>query len=226
MAFGKLFNTHITQSMNKYLLGFFKNLFNPAISRLALVDSHSYVDKRAKVNRFAKIVHSKLGRYSYIGKRSSLIYAEVGAFCSIAADVYVGMGVHDINKLSTSPLFTEINNGTGHSWTQSKLVPYKKVIVGNDVWIGERAMIMGGKIIGNGAVIGAGAVVTKDVPPYAVVGGVPARIIKYRFPDNMISRLEDLQWWNLPEKKLKNCIGLFQSDMVDMEEVERLLTRN
>lgn len=211
--------------MRKYILGLLINFFNPAVSILARIDNKSSVDRKAKVNRSAKIFRSTIGRYSYVGKRSSLVNAEVGAFCSIASDVCVGMGTHDLAKLSTSPLFTEKYNGTGHSWVEQTPFPFEKVIVGNDVWIGERAMIMGGKTVGDGAVIGAGAVVTKDVPPYAIVGGVPAKVIRYRFPEEIVDRLEASKWWNLPDDKLKKHISLFQSDDIEIEAIERM-TRN
>lgn len=208
--------------MIKYFWGLLKNLFNPAVSFLAMIDNTSIVDKRAKINRTAKIFHSSVGRYSYVGKHSSLVNADIGAFCSIASDVCVGMGSHDLKKLSTSPLFTEKYNGTGHSWVEQTPFPFEKVNVGNDVWIGERSMIMGGKNIGNGAVIGAGAVVTKDVPPYAVVGGVPAKIIRYRFPEEVIARLEATRWWELSDEVLRKNIGLFQNDKIDIDEVENI----
>lgn len=208
--------------MIKYVLGFLKNLFNPAVSFLAMIDNYSLVNKTAKVNRSAKLFHSSMGRYSYIGKRSSLVNADVGAFCSIAADVCVGMGQHDLKKISTSPLFTEKHNGTGRSWADQEHFQFEKVTVGNDVWIGERAMIMGGKTIGDGAVIGAGALVTRDVPPYAIVGGVPARIIRYRFSPDIIDALEKVQWWSLPEQDLKKNIHLFQTDSIDIEILKLL----
>lgn len=208
--------------MFKYLLGLLKNLFNPAVSILAVVDGYSSVDKKAKVHRSAKIFHSELGRNSYIGKRGKLVYAEVGTYCSIAADVCVGMGKHDLTKLSTSPLFTEKKNGTGHSWTDQRPFSFEKVLVGNDVWIGERAMIMGGLTIGDGAVIAAGAVVTKDVPPYAVVGGVPAKVIKYRFSPEVIEALEKMQWWSLPESILKKHTNVFQTDNISIDTLKRL----
>ncbi len=208
--------------MIKYLLGLLKNLFNPAVSILAMIDNLSVVDRKAKINRTAKIFHSTIGRYSYVGKRSSLVNADVGAFCSIASDVCVGMGTHDLAKLSTSPLFTEKYNGTGHSWVEQTPFPFEKVTVGNDVWIGERTMIMGGKKIGNGAVIGAGAVVTKDVPAYAIVGGVPAKVIRYRFSEEVIARLEASKWWDCSDEVLKKNIGLFQSNEIDIEAVEKL----
>lgn len=208
--------------MIKYLLGFLKNLFHPGVSWLAQIDNSSTVNKKAKINRSAKLFHSSMDRYSYIGKRSSLVYAEVASFCSIASDVCVGMGTHDLKKLSTSPLFTERYNGTGSSWVKQTPTPYKQVIIGNDVWIGERAMVMGGIHIGDGAVIAAGAVVTKDVPPYAVVGGVPAKVIKYRFSPEIIEKLEHLKWWTLSENVLKEHIEEFQTNEITVELIDKI----
>lgn len=198
--------------MLKYIIGRLKNLFNPAIALFTLIDNESTVDHHSRVYSGTKIFRSSLGKYSYVGKRSSLVYAEIGSFCSIAGGVCVGLGEHTLSNLSTSPIFTERKNGTGHSWTTKGIISYSKVTVGNDVWIGERAMIIGGCTIGDGAVIAAGAIVTKNVPPYAIVAGVPAKIIRYRFDSHTIEELLKLQWWNLPESILRQNIGLFQTE--------------
>lgn len=206
-----------------YVKGSLNNLFHPGVPLFTAIDDSSVVDKKAHVCKRCKVFHSSLGAYSYIGRGTQLIYAKVGKFCSISGNVVIGMGHHTLSNLSTSPLFTEKHNGTGHSWTDNEsLMPYKPVTIGNDVWIGTRAMVLGGVTIGDGAVIGAGAIVTKDVPPYAIVGGVPAKVIKYRFYPEIIELLEKLQWWTLPESVLKEHIDVFQTDDISIDKLEQL----
>lgn len=202
--------------MLKYILGFLLNLFNRGVSIFVQIDHLSKVSRKATIYSKTKIYNSTVGDYSYIGRNSSAVCADIGKFCSIAGSVSIGMGIHTMQYVSTSPIFTEKRNATTYTWHHGKSeYPYKRVIVGNDVWIGARAMIMGGVKIGDGAVVGAGAVVTKDVPPYAVVGGVPARVIRYRFPENIIAELEKIKWWNFPEKVLRENLELFQHEPND-----------
>lgn len=200
--------------MLKYIWGLVNNLFNPAVSLFTKIDNISRVSRKAKVYDRVQVSNSTIGDYTYVGRHSRIIHAEIGKFCSISSDVRVGMSSHTLNLISTSPIFTENKNATGHSWTKtSEVNPYKKVKIGNDVWIGMRAMVLGGVTVGNGAVIGAGAIVTKDVPPYAIVVGVPAKVTRYRFTDDIIQKLEDCQWWKLPDDCLKDNIALFQEPM-------------
>ena len=207
----------------KYIFGFLKNLFNPSISLCCWVDNFSVVDKKSRLYRGSKVFHSQIDSYSYVVKNSTLIFAEIGKFTSISSDVLVGLGSHTLSNISTSSIFTERINGTGQCWAKNiATFPYKKVIVGNDVWIGTRAIIMGGVKVGDGAVIAAGAVVTKDVPDYSIVGGVPAKIIRYRFSPVIIEKLSEIKWWNFNETFLKNNLRYFQKDTIDIETLEEL----
>ncbi|WP_295728103.1 CatB-related O-acetyltransferase [uncultured Muribaculum sp.] len=159
-----------------------------------------------------KLDHSSIGDYTYIGPNSRVVYSTVGKFCSIAGEVCLGLATHPLTYISSSPIFISTNNATGHRWT-TKNVDFHEYVptkIGNDVWIGTRAIIMGGITIGDGAVVGAGAVVTKDVPPYAIVGGIPAKIIRYRFDSGTIDVLLRLKWWNLSSRIVKKNIGIFQ----------------
>lgn len=203
--------------MIKYILGFFKNINNPAVSIFSLIDSNSLINKNAKIWRFAKVFNSTIDSFSYIGGNSILVFAHIGKFCSISTDCYIGMATHTLNYKSTSPIFTSKNNGLKKKWTDATVFnEYSDVYIGNDVWIGSRVMIMGGVKIGDGAVIGAGAIVTKDVPDFAVVVGVPAKIVKYRFDQETIDKLKKNPWWDLPVDTIRSQILNFQTSTFEI----------
>jgi len=146
-----------------------------------------------------------VGKYSYYNAGLTCLSPDtkIGKYCSIAADVALGPSQHNKEFLTTSPVAVKSGfmNFPMPSFKGFKGNGYSPapVIVGNDVWIGRCATIMDGIKIGDGAIIGANAVVTKDVPPYAIVGGVPARIIKYRFDKKTIRELLELKWWDLED---------------------------
>jgi acetyltransferase-like isoleucine patch superfamily enzyme len=146
---------------------------------------------------YAKIVNVSIGDYTYIGPRSQITNTTIGKFCSIGPDVTIGLGKHPTNTfVSTHPSFFSTDKQAGFTFVDHTL--FEEVIcgnIGNDVWIGAKSIIMDGINIGNGAIIGAGAIVTKDIPSYAIVGGVPAKIIKYRFDISDINFLERIKWW-------------------------------
>ena len=202
--------------MLRYLLGGFMNIFNPSVSMFSLIDNKSYVSRKAKVNRWARIVQSSIDDYSYIGVNTSVVGCKIGKFCSIANEVYLGMANHTLNFISTSPIFTEKHNGTGHRWIKKDIYsPCDLTEIGNDVWIGYRVIMKCGVKIGNGAIIGAGSIVTKDVPPFAIVAGSPAAIIRYRFPTEIINKLHEIEWWLLDDDELKEKINFFQEDHIN-----------
>ncbi|WP_289287950.1 CatB-related O-acetyltransferase [uncultured Duncaniella sp.] len=197
--------------MISYFLGLLKYIFYPKVSIRAVIDRTSKLSKKAKINRGARVIDSNIGEYSYVGMNSWVCIADVGKFCSIANRVNIGLGNHTINYLSTSPIFTEKYNGTGFSWINKTIAPpFKRTIIGNDVWIGFGAMVIGGVKIGDGAIIGAGSIVTKDIPPFAIAVGSPAKVIKYRFSEETIEKILQNPWWNKSEKDLKQNIIEFQ----------------
>ena len=151
------------------------------------------------VQQGALLCNVTLDDFSYVAQNSRLTNVGVGKFSSIGPDVLMGLGIHPSGVfVSTHPVFFSPNNHSGICFTKtSQLEEYKMINVGNDVWIGARAIVLDGVTIGDGAIVGAGAVVTKDVPAYAVVGGVPARVLKYRFEQEEIEYLLQSKWWNL-----------------------------
>lgn len=147
----------------------------------------------------------------------------IGRFCSIAcgAKFMFTSGNHAMRSLSsyTFPIFfEEWDTDAGEitfAWDNKG-----DIVIGNDVWIGYEAVIMSGVKIGDGAIIGARAVVTHDVPPYTIVGGVPAKPIRRRFDDETIKRLLEIKWWELPRERIKSVLGAIGSGQID--ELERL----
>jgi acetyltransferase-like isoleucine patch superfamily enzyme len=150
----------------------------------------------------------KMGRYSYANYNTKLWECEIGKFVSISCNVIIGSPEHHLNYITTHPILTSTD------WGQiDKDDPVKKgkVTIGNDVLISANVTILQGVHIGNGAVIGAGAVVTKDVKPYEVVGGVPAKHIKYRFDEETIKKIEELSWWDWPIEKINRNKAYFKT---------------
>lgn len=190
--------------MKNYFIGKLRSILSwGSISIFALIDQYSKVSKKAKVLRFSKVYNSSIDEFSYLGKRSSLIFTKVGKYCSVADNVQIGLGTHPIKRISTSPFFYSKNNIFKKAvYHDDSIIEFSETIVGNDVWIGYGALIMGGIKIGNGAIIAAGSVVTKDVPDYSIVGGVPAKLIKYRFDEKIREKLLESEWWNSPLKKI------------------------
>lgn len=146
------------------------------------------------------IINSKIGRHSNIKSHCNIYNTTVGKFCVFAQNVTVGAGRHPVHFTSTNFLFYS-NTKSFKTFADGEYFhdEHDVINIGHDVWFGANSSVVGNVNIGSGAVIAYGAVVTKDVPPYAVVGGVPARIIKMRFSDDIIKRLLEIKWWNLSD---------------------------
>ena len=157
-----------------------------------------------------------LGRNTYVGEFTHVSQnTTIGSFCSISNLCTIGAQQHDLGALTSFP-FMEI----------MKNLPTLKTLIGNDVWIGSNVVIMAGVTIGHGAVIGAGSVVTKDVPPYAIMVGAPAKFLRYRFPAKLIEDLLETCWWDLPAEEIKKmpirdpiaCVAYIRKVLLDKEK--------
>lgn len=156
----------------------------------------------------------RVGQFTYgVTEATTLLFrdddrVEIGRYCSFAKDVLIiASGEHNYRAVANFP-FRARFLGDGDADTYGK----GPVIIGNDVWIGARATILSGVTIGDGAVVAAGAVVTDDVPPYSIVGGVPATIIKYRHSADVIERLCEIAWWNWRPEDVRARMDAFYQD--------------
>ena len=196
----------------KSLLKIGRYVFGKNTNWGAIINKRSGTDvgKHVKLQSTYHLLNVSIGDYSYIASNSHIHNTHIGKFCSIGANFRSGLGIHPTNGLSTAPMFYSNlkQNGTTLS-SKKKIEEYLPVRVGNDVFIGDNVIVLSGVTIGDGAIIGAGTVVSKDVPPYAVVVGVPMKIKRYRFTQSQIDALLQIQWWNFEEDKLRDVERYF-----------------
>lgn len=168
------------------------------------------------------IVNAELGDFSYVGEHTLIQNVKIGKYTCIGPSVKIGLGNHPLTGfISIHPVFYSLAGQAGDVTFADRQYfnEYLPSEVGHDVWIGANVVIPGGVKIGNGAVIASGAVVTKDVPPYAIVGGVPAALIRYRFPEEKIQQLQEWKWWDKNPEWLKSRFR----DMHDINNLETLM---
>lgn len=171
----------------------------------------SSIGRFVRLGEYVTIVQSEIGDYSYVNSGSKLVNIQVGKFCSIGSEVLMGIGKHPTDLASTHPAFYSKGKAFKTFSDRNYFQEYSDIVIGHDVWIGSRTIIMGGVKIGNGAIVAAGAVVTKDVEPYSIVGGVPARHIKYRIQKENISSLQKTEWWNQSDDWFLENFELFHN---------------
>ena len=177
---------------------------------------NSSLEENNKISPNNFIRDSKLGKFSYSQRNTQIYKAVIGKYCSISWRVTIGAPQHNYHRITTHPfpLDTIYNIYSEYEIIQNDCLD-KEVIIGNDVWIGCNATILRGVKIGDGAIIGANSLVSKDVPPYAIVAGTPAKIIKYRFKEDIITRLLELKWWEWDRDTIKKNRFLFQNDITE-----------
>ena len=180
----------------------------------ATILGNSTFEGNNKISRGAYVKDTTLGYDSYIGANSYINRAHIGRFCSIGDSVKIIDATHPLEPfVSTHPVFYS-KDRLGSFVHENLFDEYLgiedcSVRIGNDVWIGSNVLIKGGVIIGDGAIVAMGAIVTKDVPPYSIVGGIPAKVIRYRFTEDQRNRLERIKWWENDIGWIKNHCELF-----------------
>ncbi len=172
-----------------------------------------YLDKKDVYRYIAKHYYKfEVGEYTYRYKQffhngSYQLLSSIGKFCSIGDNVTIAKANHPIDFISSHPFLYEKKHGITSQ--DIKLGNNEQVVIGNDVWIGVNSTILPGVTIHDGAIVAAGAIVTKDVPPYAIVGGVPAKVIKYRFTQEQIKLLLEIKWWDWSKSDIQRNLDSF-----------------
>jgi chloramphenicol O-acetyltransferase type B len=193
----------------------------------APVIKKSILDKTVWIGSGTQVVESSIQYGSYLGNNVQCLYTDIGKFCSIANNCIMGGAEHPLSYVSTSPVFyggyrkplgTKTVKCGDLTWESYR----RRISIGNDVWIGNNVIIKAGVTVGTGAVIGAGAVVVKDVPPYEIWGGNPAKLIRPRFSDELRQRLIGSSWWDLQVEEIKQISMYMNEPEKFLSELQRL----
>ncbi|HBK84126.1 MAG TPA: chloramphenicol acetyltransferase [Flavobacterium sp.] len=207
-------------------------LFRRKILKTQGIITHitSYVDDKSillgpnSIGKNSHIINSKIGRHSYV-VNARIVNTQIGSFSSVGANVSIGgLGKHPTKWISTHPIFYSTKKQSGDSFVSNDLFKeHLSTRIGNDVWIGNNVLILDGITIDDGAIIGAGAVVTKDIPPYSIYGGVPAKCISSRTSPEIAAALKELAWWDLDDNILRKISPLFTMTEVSLPLIRLII---
>ncbi len=198
-----------------------KSLKKARLSSVRYSDVHS----TAKIESGTNFRSSNIGRYSFCGYDCEIYYANIGSFTSIANQVVIGGANHPMDWAGMSPVFYAGRDSISKKFSEYELDVPPETLIGHDVWIGRSAILLSGVSVNNGAVVGAGSVVTTSVPAYAVVAGNPAKIIRYRFDENIINELEKINWWNLEDEEIQEISREIKDPLKFIEAIKALQTQ-
>ncbi|MBC6003809.1 MAG: CatB-related O-acetyltransferase [Paeniclostridium sordellii] len=190
-----------------------------SIGKKTRVNFKTVVEGGNRIGENNIISNSYIGYGTYTGRNNNLASMRIGKYCSIASNINLIMGTHPTKIfVSTHPAFFSLKKQAGFTYVEKQLFDESnnenkafKVIIGNDVWIGDNVSLISGVKIGNGAIIGANSLVTKDCKPYYIYGGVPAKKIGQRFTDEQITILNELKWWDRSEEWIIDNIDKFSN---------------
>lgn len=198
---------------------------NVRVQLPSFIGENVLLENNTFIGRFCNLEKTKVGEFTYMGNGCEFSNSRVGSFCSISSNVRIVVGTHPSSGwISTHPLFFSKQCYVGKGFCEeARFDEYKTTEngffceIGNDVWIGTDVNILQGITIGDGAIVGANSLVTKDVPPYSIVAGVPAKIVRKRFSDEDIEFLEKVKWWNWDYDKIRRMSSFFN----DMSEFRK-----
>lgn len=196
----------------KVVTNFIKLILHKLLKKIRFAAiKNSFVHPTSKVESGSSFYNSQMEKHSFCGYDCDIQNTIIGKFCSIASNVSIGGSSHPIDWVSTSPAFYDNRDSIKQKYSKFDRAESLITNIGHDVWIGKGVLIKEGVEIGTGAVIGMGAIVTKDVAPYEIVAGNPARVIRKRFSESTIDGLLRTEWWNWSDAQLYEAAKYIRS---------------